>query len=187
MGHRFMLRIFLFSIGGLIAVVIGAAAWLGAFMTLEVKEQVAGPFTIIYLPTASSDMNEVGRITDTIAGRLGEAGVTGAKPFDVFVDAPSEENPNMIGFVLPAAQARVVQEKDASLLVTEIPAQLCMVVRFPWKNQLSFIVGYFKVDPVLTRHREAHGYDKVEAFAMNLGDIIQYMQPIRRTRVSAAR
>ncbi len=69
---------------------------------------------------------------------------------------------------------------DPSLDVEQISAQLCMVARFPWKTRLSFVIGYFKVDPTLKKHRDARGYAKVEAYATNLGDNIQFMQPIRK-------
>ena len=42
--------------------------------------------------------------------------------------------------------------------VREIPTQQCMVVQFPWRNPLSFIMGYIKVNPALAKHRSVHDY-----------------------------
>ena len=55
-----------------------------------------------------------------------------------------------------------------------------------WRDSpLSFVVGYMKVDPALTRHRAAHGYIRTEAYAMNDGDRIVYMQPARKQAAAA--
>lgn len=56
-----------------------------------------------------------------------------------------------------------------------------MMAEFPWRNPFSFVVGYFKVDPALARHREAHGCKKTEAWSLNDGHVIVYMQPIARS------
>ncbi len=64
--------------------------------------------------------------------------------------------------------------------VKVIGARRYLVAQFPWRNRLSFMVGYMKVDPALARYRDAHGYKKVEAIALNDGDTIVYMQPVVR-------
>lgn len=33
-----------------------------------------------------------------------------------------------------------------------------MKTTFPFQNRLSFVIGYFKVDPAFAKHRAAHGY-----------------------------
>ncbi len=70
------------------------------------------------------------------------------------------------------------EEQKKWAAVREIPAGLFLTVRFPWRSPLSFVAGYFKVDPALARHRAARGYLKVEALARYDGDTILYMQPV---------
>ena len=53
-----------------------------------------------------------------------------------------------------------------------------MVSEFPWTSRASYMIGYVKVDPALTKWRAAHAYKKVEAFALNEGKTIVYLQPI---------
>ena len=59
-----------------------------------------------------------------------------------------------------------------------IGRQRYMKTTFPFKNRLSFVIGYFKVDPAFASYRAAHGYRPSLAIARNDGDEITYLQPV---------
>ncbi len=42
------------------------------------------------------------------------------------------------------------------------------------------MIGYLKVDPALSKQRAAHGYRKTEAYVLNDGRTIIYMQPVSK-------
>ena len=157
-------------------VALAAAMYMGAFSRVDIAEQVRGPFTLVYRDMAAGDLNKVGEITTALDSVLGSAGLEHRKPLDVyFPDGRGE-----IGFAVEAASPEQLTALGDQAKVKEIPAQQFMVTEFPWRNPMSFMVGFYKVDPALADYRLAHGYRKVEALALNDGDVIVYMQPIVR-------
>jgi len=167
-------RRWLWVLGGLIVATGAFTAYLGAWQRISVVEGEQGPFTLIYRDAAGSDMRQVGKITTDLDSLLARQGVDHRRPLDVF--AP--DGHAQIGFAVES----LTDVQRAALLreaqVREIPSQRCMAAEIPWRNALSFVVGYLKVDPALARHRDAHGYKKVEALVLNNGASLLYFQPI---------
>jgi len=156
--------------------ILAAVAYMGAFERIDIAEKDQGPFTFIYRDMAAGDMGKVGEITTALDSLLKSQGVTRRKPLDIFFPDGRGE----IGFAVDGALPEQLTTLADEAKVREIPVQRCMVAEFPWRNPISFVVGYFKVEPALAKHRSAHGYKKVEALALNNGDVIVYMQPIAR-------
>ncbi len=163
-------------IGLAVIVVIGVSvgAWMGAFLSIEITEVERGPYTFVYREMGGTNMSEVRKITTELAVLLSEKGIERRLPFDVhFPDGRSE-----IGFPVEDVSVGQLAGISDSLQVREISTRRCMITHFPYRNVMSFVIGYFKIDGALKIHREAHGYAKVEAFAVNLGNTILYGQPI---------
>ncbi|HKQ98316.1 MAG TPA: hypothetical protein VJV75_10605 [Candidatus Polarisedimenticolia bacterium] len=168
------MRIVLIGIVVLVVAVTALAFYMGCFRRVTISEETRGPFTLVYRDMAAGDMKKVGEITSALDTLLSGAGVAKRKPLDVFLPDGTGE----IGFAVEGVPAETLARLGGEAKVKEIAAQRCMVAEFPWRNPMSFMVGYFKVDPALTGHRTAHGYRKVEALALNDGDRIIYMQPV---------
>jgi len=168
------MKILLAILGVLLAGGVALSGYMGLFRKILVEEREEGPFTLVYQELDSVDMRRVGEITTALNDLLAKHEIERRKPLDVFFpDGRSE-----IGFAVEGAAPDRLAALSGGAKVREIPARRCMVTRFPWRNTMSFMAGYFKVDPALARHREARGYEKVEAYALNEGDTILYMQPI---------
>jgi hypothetical protein len=160
----------------LVVIVVVAAAYMGAFARIDIAEKESGPFTLVYRDMAAGEMNKVGAITTELNALLEASGVTQRKPLDVFFPDGRGE----IGFAVEGVPPEILTALAGKARVRQIPAQQCMIVEFPWRNPMSFMVGYFKVDPALADYRGAHHYRKVEALALNNGAVITYMQPVVR-------
>lgn len=172
-------RALLIALGGVLASVLGAAAWLGAFERVEIEEREVGPFRFVYRTMLGSDPKQVGLITDEIALALDAAGVRRRQPLDLF-QPEGASAPNEIGFAVGDGDAAKLEALDASLLQRTLPAAPSLVARFPWRHPASYVVGYLKVVPTLKLHREAHDYQDGASYTLNLGDTILYVQPIVR-------
>ncbi len=157
-----------------LAILAAFLAYLGAFHRVVIEEANHGPFTFVYREMVGTDMRQIEEITMALAGPLAEAGIDSRVPLDVFYPDGRTE----AGFAVDGAEEAQLRRLEGHALVREIAADTFMSTRFPWRNPLSFIVGYFKVDPALARHRAAHGYKKVEALALNTANTILYLQPI---------
>lgn len=156
--------------------VLAFAAHMGAFSSVVIEEREQGPYTVVYREMGGTDMSKVGEITIALNSLLEKRGIVRRKPFDIFFPDGRGE----IGFAIEGLSIEQTAALSDQAKVRDIPAQLCMVTRFPWRNTLSFVVGYLKVDPALTNYRNTHGYLKVEAYTLDDGDTILYMQPVVR-------
>jgi hypothetical protein len=170
------MKVLLVALLLLAVVVVAAGAYMGAFARIEITEEDRGPFTFVYRDMASGEMNKIGEITTSLNALLESRGVALREPLDVFLPDGRGE----IGFAVEDAAPEQLTALTAHSGLKEIPRQRCMVAQFPWRNATSFLVGYFKVDPALSKYRDAHGYKRVEALALNDGNVIVYMQPIVR-------
>ena len=158
------------------------AGWLGAFRSISIAERSAGPFLLIYREMDGTDMRQVATITDRIAALLDAHHIDRRKPFAIYFPGGRA---NQIGFVVDGSDETALRAVASDAQVRTIAAETVMTTEFPWRSPLSFVVGYMKVDPALTRHRAAHGYIRTEAYAMNDGDRIVYMQPARKQAAAA--
>jgi len=171
-----MKKIVLVVVCVILLAVLAFAVYMGVFSTVAIVEEDQGPYTLVYREMSGNDLKQVGDITLALNTLLGERGIPHRKPLDIFFPDGRAE----IGFAVEGVSAAQIAGLSDQAKVREIPAQRCMVARFPWRNTLSFIVGYLKVDPALTNYRGAHGYPKVEAYSLDDGETIVYMQPVRR-------
>lgn len=169
-----MKKIVLIVLLAVVIAILAFAIYMGAFSSVVIEEREQGPYLLVYREMSGNDMKQVGEITMSLNTLLEERGIARRKPFDIFFPDGRAE----IGFAIESALPRQIGALSDQAKVREIPARRCMVARFPWRNALSFIVGYLKVDPALTNYRTAHGYSKVEAYSLDNGDTIVYMQPV---------
>lgn len=160
----------------LVVVVLVGAGYLGFFHGVHVEEVECGPFKFVYREMSGTNMKKVGEITTALAGLLDAQGIQQRKPLDVFFPDSTAQ----IGFAVEGVPESKLAALSGETKIRDIPAGRCMKADFPWKNPLSFMVGYMKVDPALKKHRESHGYKKVEAMTLNQGKSILYLQPIAK-------
>ena len=150
------------------------AAYMGVFTSVQVEERMLGPFTLVYREMNANNLKLVGEITDSLSAILAAKKIESRKPLDVFYPDGHAE----IGFAVEGYIPEQIAFPADVAKVRTISAQQCMAVTFPWRNPLSFIVGYMKVDPALAKHRKERGYAQSEAYSLNNGDTITYFQPI---------
>jgi hypothetical protein len=170
------MKTFVLVIVGIAVVAVIAAFYMGAFQRIAIIEEDRGPFTLVYRDMAAGRMSDVGEITTALDTVLESHGIGGRKPLDVFFP----DGRGQIGFSVEGVSGDQLGALGDAASVKVIGAQRYLVTQFPWRNRLSFMLGYMKVDPALARYRDAHGYKKVEAIALNDGDTIVYMQPVVR-------
>lgn len=159
----------------LVLAIIGLT-YMGAFRDVQVTEAEAGPFFLAYQHSEETSFGRVRDVTTNFNALFDELKLTGRKPAQVFHPDGSAD----IGFVLnefPTESVRETLEAQAVRLNT-IDAGQFMHLRFPFRNPMSFLFGYFKVDPALRKHRERQQYAETPALVINEGTEILYLQRI---------
>jgi hypothetical protein len=167
------MKILMIIVGILLVVVLGGLGYMGAFGAVNVEEREMGPYLFVYVQEATTDFSKVGQLTENLGQRLEEAGFDQRKPAQVYYP-PGRGIQNQIGFVVDRPVALAVL--GAETFFRPIAAQRYMVASFPYRNPLSFMLGYFRVEPVFKAHREAKGYPETNATVILEGDSILYLQ-----------
>lgn len=169
------MKIPMIVISVLLAAVLGGLAYMGQFGTVTVEERDAGPYPFVYVQEASSDFSTIGQRTEVLGQRLEEAGFKQRKPAQIFY--PAERGiQNQIGFVVDRAVP--LDMLGPETFFRPIPAQRFIVARFPFRNSLSFRLGYSRVDQALEAYRGAKGYDETSIIVILEGDSLLYLQPV---------
>ena len=91
---------------------------------------------------------------------------------------PLGPGPSDIGFIVQPKDLDKALAARHTLLHRTIPAQRFLTAAFPYRSPLSFMVGYWKVDPLLRGYRAAHHLQRSWAATMNEGPTILYLQPV---------
>lgn len=151
------------------------AAYMGAFMSVHIHEKSIGPFHLVYKEMVGTDFKKVGQITTDLDSMLKRVGLSGYYPLDIYFP---DTQPNQIGFMVQDSSVSGVLASDSTIRYRLIPLQLSMVTEFPYRNPMSFFLGYMKIDKSLSEHRHHKKYKKTEAGTINYGDTIVYFQPI---------
>ena len=157
-----------------IFIIIAYLLYMGAFLPIAIEEKTMGPFHFLYKEINGKDFSLVGKTTTEIATELKQYNFTNQRPMQIFY--PDEEKKLAeIGFI--------VEEKvnDLANIQSKIlPATLCMTTTFPWRNSISFVFGFMKVDPALQNFRNSKNYKKTEAIGLLDGDTVHYLQPDKK-------
>ncbi|HMV25661.1 MAG TPA: hypothetical protein PLH27_00790 [bacterium] len=151
------------------------AVYMGVFVSITIREQRIGPYHFIYKEMHGTDAREVGKITTELRLLLTNNGFTNIAPLDIYFP---DQKPNHIGFMADDARVEAIITTDSLLKYRNIPEQRCMTTGFPYRNPMSYLVGYIKVDAALSKYRETHGYKKTEAGTIHQDENILYFQPI---------
>jgi hypothetical protein len=169
-----MIKFFLWFITLVTACALAGAFWMGAVQPVVITERTDGPFLLVYREMSDLDLSKIGDITTELDRLLRDAGVDQRRPLDVFFPDDHIE----VGFSVAGVTKAKLDSLAGKPKVREIAKQDFMFARFPYRNRSSYVLGFMKVDPALTKYRDAHGYKKVEAMAVNDGSEITYMQPV---------
>lgn len=173
-GGNTDVKIALGLVGAVVVALLGLLGWMGALSGVDVVEAEMGPYQFVYVQEASADASRIGELSTALAARLDAAGITQHKPAQVYFPAGGAQN--QIGFV-------VDRQVGPEVLGTEtyfrlVHAQRYMVVKFPFRNRLSFVAGYFRVEPALRKWQKEHKYAETGAMVILEGDTIVYLEPI---------
>ena len=169
------MKIVLGALGTLLAVALALLGWLGALSPVSVVEREMGPYQFVYVQEASADPAKIGALTHALGERLDAAGIAARKPAQEY--SPSGRGmQNQIGFMVEQSVSRDVLGTDTYF--RPIPAQRYMVVTFPFRNRLSFMVAEIRVAPAFAAHRAQQKYAETSTLVILDGDRILYLEPI---------
>jgi len=127
----------------------------------------------VFQPQVYVTHQSVGRITGEIDDMLGGIGVENTRPMAIYYPDDSAQ----VGLAVEDVQLSLMLSNGTA--TRTVPEYQHIAAAFPWKSPLSYIVGYYKVDPELQKYRMMNGYDEAEGMTLHEGDHILYLLRIK--------
>jgi hypothetical protein len=166
-------------------VVIGALlGYLGFFSTYTVVEREMGPYRMVY-EDFTGPYEKTGPVMDRIYQSLKDDGIETFKGFGMYYDDPAQ----VPGEKLRSKVGSIVEEKDWQKLAAlkkryttiDFPLSRCVVVEFPYRSILSYMIGPMKAYPLLGEFMNTNNYQA--DYGLEIYDVpgkkIYYAMPVR--------
>jgi len=176
-----ILGVFFLALLLLIAAVLVHA---GLFESVVVADQETGPYTFVYQDHVGS-YYKVGPTMDEVYQGLVRMGIETNRGAGIYYDNPQEVPEDKlrseVGSILEEKDLDKVKEIKKTFKVREIPRQRSIVVEFPIKNKLSYMIAPAKVYKEVNVLWQEQSYPQYE-YAIEIYDIpnktITFIMPI---------
>ena len=162
-------------LGLILAILIAAAWYMGCMGTYEVEVRSMGPYNFVY-EEYTGPYTQSGPVFTRVYDSLLEDGIGTNVGMGLYYDNPDEvaqdELYSELGSVIDDIQATVLPEGYNSKVIDSTEYA---VVKFPYKNMLSYMIGPIMVYPVLNEYfgNEENGAEY--AIELYTQDAIYYM------------
>lgn len=134
--------------------------YLGWFSSFEAKEQNMGPYTMAYV----SFVGEYGKVWPSMTKvyeALSGAGIVSMTGAGIYYDDPAVvswvELKSDVGAIIDPQDVNTLANNKGMLIKT-LPAGNKIVVEFPMKNTVSYMIGPMKVYPVIAKYMKEKWY-----------------------------
>ena len=146
--------------GGIILVVVLSfvifMGYLGMFSTLEPYEKVMGPYTFVY-EDFTGPYKDTGPVFDKVYKGLEKDGIKTTRGIGIYYDNPSdvpaEKLRSKCGSIIEDdIDLKKLEKLKGKYKVMTIEKTQSVVVNFPIKNAMSYMVGPMKCYPALMKY-----------------------------------
>ncbi|TGK06731.1 GyrI-like domain-containing protein [Leptospira semungkisensis] len=148
------LKIFLGAIAFLLVSGFGYLYYLGAFDTIQVKEETLGPFYVLSHDRVGN-YRHVGDTFESIQKEFPAKGIKNYKLFGIYKDNPNtvaeEKLRCEVGALFSEPLTEIPSGFSLPLKYRTIERKKYITVDFPLKSFVSIFVGIYKVYPELTK------------------------------------
>lgn len=182
------LKIILVVVILLIAMLLGALAYHGFFSKIEITEKEVGPYTFATKRFIGS-YYKVGPTMTEVDSWLRENGVMATKGVGLFYDDPvkvaEESLRSDVGNVLDNVDEKTLAKIREKFTVKDIARQKAVVIEFPIKSPLSYMLAPIKVYPMINKYWKDKGYSEMTSGGFSIeiydieGKITTYIMPIQ--------
>lgn len=182
-----VIKVILITFFSLFVIVGAVLAYHGYFSTYEIYEKEVGPYTFA-TKRFVGDYYKVGPTMTEVDNELREIGVLATKGVGIFYDDPSvvpeDQLRSDVGNVLEDVSDAQLAEIGEKFDVKNIDRQTAVVVDFPIKSSLSYMIAPMKVYPLINQYWEEKNYPAqvIDGYSMEIydieGKVTRYIMPI---------
>ncbi len=158
----------------IVGVLLILYAWLGGFRKIQFTLQEAGGEVLAYEPHTGEYKN-VGKVIDKMYyALLNEEKVECFRGFGIYYDNPQkvekEKLRSEVGNILENPTPELLNQLSGKHNIKTLEQQKFLVAEFPYKNQMSVIMGIMKVYPALNKYIRQNQLNE-EGFVMEIYDV----------------
>lgn len=180
-----LLKVVLVVLLAVIIIMFSFLAYSGIFTDVEVKRGEKGPYYLVYKPFVGS-YEKIAPTMESLHTDLKEQfNYEGNSGFGIYFDKPgsrpNDELRSIVGAVVTKEQFETIGDKLKSFKLEKGDA---VYATFPFKNQISIIIGIFKVYPELDKYIKDNGLEGapiMEMYDME-NKVIEYIAPLSADR-----
>ena len=136
--------------------------YLGGFSTPVATEKVIEPYIMAY-STFTGDYKNVGPTMNKLYDALSGAGIKSSTGIGIFYDSPTAVSgtsmKSEVGSIITQADFAKLDKKSPDYSLKTMKGGNMVMVEFPYRNTLSYIVWPIKVYPVENAYMEAKWYN----------------------------
>lgn len=150
------IKITLVIISLIIAIAIGFFWYMGYFQSIQVQEKEEGGYQIAGVDVIGP-YSDAGRHISKVDYKLKALGINSVKGFGIYYDDPKTTPKNkyhsFVGNIINVTDMDLLDKiKLNGIKLDSIPRKKAIVVEFPIKNTMSYIIGPMKVYPIFTKY-----------------------------------
>jgi hypothetical protein len=166
----------------LLLVLIAVFLWyMGLLNTLQVSEQEAGPYTYVYEKFVGPYW-DTEHVFQKVDSSLKAEGIATDKAIGIYYDDPAkvakEKLRSDCGFVLQEKDLSKVPDLKKKYHVATMPMKKSIVVEFPKRNKMSYLLGPMKGYPGLMKYAQEKNYKMAMPYELYAKEKILYIMEI---------
>jgi hypothetical protein len=177
------LKILLTVILVMVIIFFAFSWWIGAFTTINLQDKQSDSYVIV----GSDYVGDYSKVSETmmqVDKKLKDLGINCKRGFGIYYDnpknTPKEKCRSFVGNIIEEKDfAKLAVIKDAGLKVDSVGEKNSLIIEFPFKNKLSYMVGPLKAYPALMKHADQNHYKAsliMEVYDMPQKMILYIMQ-----------
>lgn len=148
--------------GALLALLmLGGAAWLGVFKTIEVKEGSRGPWRIAF-QEGRGPYKGAGKAMEEVRAEVERSGAKAIKGYGLYFDDPKQVPQDKLrweaGVLVDEVASKILARAKGRYTLKDMVQSEAIHASFPFKSMLSIFVGISKVYPALDKKRQQLGW-----------------------------
>ena len=164
-----MLKWLLAIVVVIVLLIIGFLAYMGFFSPIKAYESKMGPFTIAY-ESFVGPYAKTGPVFAKVHDALKAEGIKGSRGLGIYYDDPSRVPADKLrtdcGVVIEKSDLSKFNLVKAKFKVKKLAAKDSLVVEFPLRNALSYMLGPIKAYPALTNYAKEKNYQMAMSYEL---------------------
>jgi DNA gyrase inhibitor GyrI len=157
-------QIIIIVVAVLIAIIIGFAAYWGAFKSIQFSVVEQGGETLVY-EEMKGDYRQSGVVMDRVYySLLNDYKIETFKGFGIYFDNPQNVETSKLrselGCILEESDIHRLNELEGNFKIKTFSKGKYIVAEFPFKGKLSVMFGIMKVYPALNKFVKNNGYNQ---------------------------